>query len=268
MFGLWDAADSVLEKVINVGLTSVFILFVTGVVILLIMVLKPSVVQVPGGTVFRFPWTPRRPKPEAAAPAERRQSDTDHNLVPIAQRPSLLHHQFFNLLQNASNPSFLSPEGGCLSDKDAVNLAFLKDCKFKVFREDMTVFFTALEASGGQGIGQLPAAVNAAVARYSALTRTVTVRFADGRTLPCIPKCYIQKFNAWHSEHTRFCLEGIDRVLASRFYPDWWFRASSALEYLNMAFEMTIVDAANTLKELNGDLDYEIARSVCESDSD
>jgi hypothetical protein len=50
------------------------------------------------------------------------------------KRKSLLNHQYFKFMDSALTPGFiqLNQDTNQISYKDAINLAFLRDCKFKV----------------------------------------------------------------------------------------------------------------------------------------
>ena len=181
--------------------------------------------------------------------------------------PSLRHHRFFKLMESAKNPSFLVPDGGILTPKDAINVAFLRDCKFKVFREGMLDFIMQLERHEGDNIGAFPETINNLVERYEILARKAVIELPNGAIICGVPSCYMRKFNAWHASHAQLALDGVSSVIADRMYPDWWTRAAAALEYLYMAFELTRDDAARTLAQLNGDLDAEIAEILAKGDS-
>lgn len=180
--------------------------------------------------------------------------------------PSLRHHRFFKLMESAKNSSFLVPDGGVLTAKDAINVAFLRDCKFKVFREGMIDFVTQLERREGDNIGAFPETINNLVERYEMMAHKLVIDLPDGSTICGVPTCYLRKFSAWHASHAQLALDGVSSVIADRIYPDWWTRAAAALEYLYMAFELTREDSARTLAQLNGDLDTEIADMLAKGD--
>jgi hypothetical protein len=53
-------------------------------------------------------------------------------------------------------------------------------------------------------------------------------------------------------------MNSINDVLSDKLYEDWYATLRACLDYLYVAFDLTIQDAKLTLKDLNGDLDEEI----------
>lgn len=77
-----------------------------------------------------------------------------------------------------------------------------------------------------------------------------------------IPKLVINKFNQWHDSHTSILFDSIDSIAKGTSY-------SSSLEMINVLLEINqtmlavlIVDAENTLKELNGELSGVVYKGV------
>lgn len=238
----------------TVVLACLFIGFCFFIAVAFFKIVRPRRVTLPGGATAELD--------DRDSPSHKHNNDFDDE----DGAPSLKHHRFFKLMEAAKNPAFLLTNGGPITAKEVINLAFLRDCKFKVFREGIFDFVSDLERHEGDGIGKLPGVINDLVEKYERMSRTIEIMLPNGRVLCGVPKCYMQKFNSWHHPHTRLCLDGINGVLSDRIYPDWWTRTAAALEYLYMAFEMTREDANRTLAQLNGDLDREIAEMLCRDD--
>jgi hypothetical protein len=178
-------------------------------------------------------------------------------------RPSLIHHRLFHVLRNAMSPGFVmnAPPEECTA-KWAINSTFIKDCKVKVFYDGLFEYFTDLEKHDGSGLSRLPDKISNLIDEYENEARRVPIELPGGRIIVGVPSCYMKKFNVWHTPHVKLCLSGITDALDSRFYPDWWTRATVCLEYIAMAFDLTFEDAEKTLCQLNGDLEREIAEMM------
>jgi hypothetical protein len=77
-----------------------------------------------------------------------------------------------------------------------------------------------------------------------------------------IPRLVIDKFNKWHDSHTNILFDSIDSIAKGTSY-------SSSLEMINVLLEINqtmlavlIVDAENTLKELNGELSGVVYKGI------
>lgn len=178
-------------------------------------------------------------------------------------RPSLVHHRLFNLLRNAMTPGFIMHiNSEHCSEKQAINSTFVKDCKVKVFYDGLYEFFIDLEKHAGAGLSRLPDKITDLIEDYEREAARMPIELPGGRIIIGVPSSYMRKFNNWHTPHVKLCLSGITDALASRFYPDWWTRATVCMEYIAMAFDLTFEDAEKTLCQLNGDLEREISEMV------
>lgn len=193
--------------------------------------------------------------------ATERPAETEKPVEP--ERPSLLHHRLFHILRNAQSPGFiLCSTYGDSSPKCAINTAFVRDCKVKIFYDGLQEFFTNIEENDGGGLSKLPEKISALIDDYERAARRITIELPGGQLIVGVPNCYMRKFNNWHTPHVKLCLSGITEALDSRFYPDWWTRATVCMEYIAMAFDLTFEDAERTLGQLNGDLDREISEII------
>jgi len=230
----------------------IFITFLATVLILTakLLKLKPKRIQGKGGTVIDFESENSAPVAEKIAEA-----------VPsVAEWPSLLHHRFFKLMARAETPQFFYC--GEDSPKNRINEAFLH-LKFTTFREGITEFTKQLELNNGANISRLPEVIVDLIREYERKSQTLRITLPDGTVICGVPKCYIVKFSRWHAPHASMALDNIADVLSDRIYPDWQSRHTSNLDYLHMAFQLTIEDGLLTLPQLNGDLEDEIASMVC-----
>lgn len=174
--------------------------------------------------------------------------------------PSLLHHRFFKLMARAETPHFFrSGEDGA---KDRINEAFLA-LKFRTFRRGIKEFVKTLEESDGARIGTLAEQIVALVKEYEREATRLEIELPGGEVLCGVPRCYLAKFGRWHAPHESMAIDNINDVLADRLFPCWQARCSSALDYLHMAFQLTVEDGQKTLPQLNGDLDREILEMLC-----
>lgn len=179
--------------------------------------------------------------------------------------PSLLHHRFFKLLARAETPHFFRSDTD--TAKGRINEAFLS-LKFRTFRCGIREFVVEMEEHGGKGIGKLADVIVLLVKEYEREALRMEIELPGGGTICGVPRCYLSKFGHWHAPHESMAIDNINDVLADRLFPCWQARLSSALDYLHMAFQLTVEDGQLTLPMLNGDLDREIEQMICSDEED
>lgn len=211
------------------------------------------------GTVVRFFAKKNKHK-------EEKNDESPIKVECIDSRGSLLNHRFFRMMRSTQTAGFfqLSDSNYMPQAKDNINLVFLRDCKFKIFKDGMTEFVEKVEKLSSEKerediVQHFPSVVSDLIAMYESMSKSLKITLPDGEVLYGVPSIYMFKFNKWHSEHTAMCLESINDVLSDKLYEDWYAQLRSCLDFLYVAFELTISDAKLTLKDLNGDLDKEIA---------
>lgn len=70
-----------------------------------------------------------------------------------------------------------------------------------------------------------------------------------------IPEVVIDRFGRWHQNTIDLIMELIENASNSRFYRDNNARMVAILDWLQAAFQITLLDAEKTLGSLNGELD-------------
>lgn len=182
-----------------------------------------------------------------------------------ASKPSLTTHKFFKLLRNAQTEGFLQLGNHCPPlPKEIINLTFLRDCKFKVFQEGMTKFVEEVEDLKSddekeEQVQHIPSVISDLIAKYTEMAESIRIELDEDRVIYGVPSVYIAKFNRWHNDHIIMCLKAINSVLGDKLYEDWFAELRACLDFLYIAFKLTLQDAKKTLNDLNGDLDKEIA---------
>lgn len=77
-----------------------------------------------------------------------------------------------------------------------------------------------------------------------------------------IPDIVIDRFGRWHQNTVDLIMELIENASNSRFYRDNNSRMIAILDWLQAAFQITLLDAEKTLGSLNGELDGIIYKGV------
>jgi len=186
--------------------------------------------------------------PPAAAPLSYQES-----------RPSLLKHRIF-LLEAEFLARIDSMDDG--STKAKVNVAFLKDCKFRSVYRHLRKFIENVEATSGGELDHFPILLHHITKDYAELAAKVEFRIGS-RYICGVPATYQQKFDRWHDEHLKYLLQSSYAILRDSYYYSWWATATALLDLLLVTLHLTLDDAAHALQELNGELDREIAAAIC-----
>jgi len=197
------------------------------------------------------------PEPEKLAPLS-----VEPAPQPVAYqetKPSLFKHRIF-LLEAEFLARIDSMDDG--SAKAKVNVAFLKDCKFKSVYRHLRKFIENVEATTGGELDHFPILLHHIVKDYSELALRVEFRIGS-RYICGVPVTYQQKFDRWHDPHLKYLLRASYEILRDSYYYSWWSTSTALLDLLLVVLHLTIDDAGNALAELNGELDREIAAAIC-----
>lgn len=253
-FATWLTLPLQSQLVSSLLLVAIFS-FLLIALVLFIKAAGPVVSATPKGDVkvsFLSRLFKRKKKPVATTAATR--------------RPSLLKHRYFRLMRNIQVSGFFQiGSSGCpMLPKEAINLAFLRDCKFKVFEDGISEFVKVVESLKSdeekeEKVQQISSVISNLIDKYVEMSASLRIELPDDRVIYGVPSTYINKFNKWHSDHISMCLEAINDILGDKLYEDWFAELRACLDILYIAFQLTIQDAKQTLNELNGELDKEIA---------
>jgi hypothetical protein len=244
-----------LDRLVNFGIiASAGILIFFGVR----DILRAIKVRFPDGTTFTpvipHPGTPALPALPAVPPVP-------PVFAPV--RPPLLSHKIF-----AAETQFIT-EINSMNDgsaKAAVNIAFLKDCKFKAVYHQLSRFISDVEAAEGKGLEGFPQLLLDMMAEYSQLSSVIEYKI--GNKLICgVPTSYMRKFDRWHDPHVNVLMHNIKEVLRDAYYYTWWATATACLDTLYVVLVLTLDDARIALADINGDIDHELEAKQC-SDGD
>lgn len=174
---------------------------------------------------------------------------------------SLFNHKFFRTLESQKNTSTYY-HTTIITNKDAVNISFLRDCVFRILHEEIYSFIKEAEKTNGKNLNTLPVFMNHIIDTYEEYSKTIKIELPNGKIIFGVPLSYINKFNNWNSDHVKVCLENIDSVISDKLYTNWKYKASTLLEHLYILVKLILLDASKTLKQLNGDLDKEVEEKV------
>lgn len=191
------------------------------------------------------PARPDDPPPERVAMAEHRKSITEHKLF-------MAEAEFQNLIRGLDDGS----------NKAAVAVAFLRDCKFASVYKHMRKFSANIEKSEGEQLKNFPIVLNHIMQDYAELAKTVEFRIGT-RVLCGVPTSWNRKFDKWHNPHIDLLLKSIREILNDEYYYDWWTTATAAFDLLYVVLQLTLEDAYKALLEINGELDREIDGMLC-----
>jgi hypothetical protein len=216
-----------ITSVIMLGLLFAFSAFV---VVVMVLVLKPSKVTRTG---VHFGSVKRSKAPEDLT--------------------SIMHHKLFKFLEQCETTGALSLGS---SDKALVLSNFLK-IKFKVLYDGYWDFFQKSEKNGYDGLSKLPNAVNEWILDYEAKVEKMKTRTSKGE-LCGLPRCAVTKFAHWHKRHAHQLFEDYDNALSDRIFVSKRERAFAMCGATYFALRETIQDANITLEYLNGDFDREL----------
>lgn len=178
--------------------------------------------------------------------------------IPLTQ-----HSVFFNLKQamyEKINFFDYDEKNPVEAVKVAIATAFLTKCKMKIFYERLFDFVSNLSASTSnkEAFEQLHTVLDNImlwVDAYNREAKSLTIQLPNGRTLKGVPQIFINEFNKWHDGHVSILLRKIRDVLYNNFYHSWQLKTILILDFIDIAFMQTILDAQQTLLSLNGEFE-------------
>jgi hypothetical protein len=194
--------------------------------------------------------------------------------IPGLLVPFSSHRLFFNLMQVINTKMIyrdMNPKTMNANDnlKTTICDIFLQKCKYPTFYHNMLKFCEEAEATDGAILPSLNTRIYAWIQEYEQKARSITW------LLPCdspvghphqqvygLPECFIKAFNEWHRAHVEITLLKINDVLTSAFYPSWQLRLIVIMDHLDMVFDLTVIDAENTLTILNGEILEELKKKL------
>lgn len=197
---------------------------------------------------------------DTTAPIPQRPGDPPPAPVVLAgERRSILEHKLFQAEAEIMNMIRGLDDG---TNKGAVAVAFLKDCKFESVYRHMRKFAKNIESSRGAQLKNFPIVLNHIMQDYAETARSVEFRIGT-RVLCGVPGSWNRKFDKWHNPHIDMLLKGIREILSDDYYYDWWSTATACFDLLHVVLVLTLEDAKQALLEINGELDREIEAMLC-----
>lgn len=191
------------------------------------------------------PPRPNDPPPEPVAFTEKRKSILDHRLFQAEA-------ELVNMIRGLDDGS----------NKGAVAVAFLKDCKFASVYKHMKKFAKNIEATEGDQLKNFPIVLNHIMQDYADMAKSVEFRIGQ-RILCGVPGSWNRKFDKWHNPHIDMLLKGIRDILSNDYYFDWWSTSTACFDLLYTVLVLTLEDAKLALLDINGELDREIEAMLC-----
>lgn len=70
-----------------------------------------------------------------------------------------------------------------------------------------------------------------------------------------IPSIFIEKYRKWNSENIKIMIDSVNQICSSKFYLTNYDKMLAILDVLKYSFRVMIIDAEQTINELNGDLE-------------
>lgn len=236
--GFWDRSPMVwLAFFVMAAALAAFVVFL---IVAAVKILRPKVIPTPWGSA-KF--------------------NEEHEEEPTgAPDDAIMHHRLFRLIEQALVPGGLSlKERG---DKTVIAETYLR-IKFAELDQGFRDFFEESSRRGFKGLSKLPHEVAEMVIRYETKAAKAEYHCSDG--IICrLPSCFSRKFAKWHQRHADQLFTDYHAILSDRALRDNRERAWLMADATFYALRETIFDARQTMLELNGDLDEEIARLLYE----
>lgn len=185
--------------------------------------------------------------------------------------PTPLAHRFFKYMAVGSSGQLkISDNLVPVTAKESINLAFLRDCMFKIFYDGILeytkkILATTSDEEKEKLVQNIPLKIQELTNIYNDKALQIPIQLPNGITIKGVPLVYINKFNQWHDEHVALCLDNIIYVLRDKMYTGWYDELRSCLDFLLLAFQLTEQDARKTLNSLNGELDKAIEEKIKEA---
>jgi len=162
-----------------------------------------------------------------------------------------LNHAFFIRIKYISKYQLRAMEIIYIQ-KDGVD-----KCKTELFRDMLKVKFTIWER-------EVKNMVNNIVNKQFKITNLekvvidnliyVVTSYEDEWRKMGVPEIVIEKFNKWHKPHVDLIFETIKSIIAGKIYNDKILLLNAILDLYLAMIVMTMADAEETLKRLNGEL--------------
>lgn len=90
---------------------------------------------------------------------------------------------------------------------------------------------------------------------YNNILTKIVVEYEREARDKKIPQVFINKFSQWHTPKIKQIREITEFIVRSSIYDDTVEKTSAILDIILMVLHLTLMDADNTLNNMNGDLD-------------
>lgn len=185
-------------------------------------------------------------------------------IVEVKRKRSLSEHVFFiemdKWVKYDLNKIKISSES-----KRIVVTKFLK-IKFKTFTRLLKDYITnaeqILNTNSDYKCDDIIELFFRGIDEYNSLARETEIRIGN-RIMKGVPEIFIRKFDEWHTPHIEIVVESIKNIINNEIYIDEYIKLIAILEVFYIAFRLTILDAMQTLNDINGELDKEIEEKLC-----
>lgn len=77
-----------------------------------------------------------------------------------------------------------------------------------------------------------------------------------------IPYIFIEKFRKWNSKNIDIMVDYVNQITRSEFYPTKHNKMAAILDILQFSLRIMLVDAEDTINEMNGDLERALKGTV------
>lgn len=93
------------------------------------------------------------------------------------------------------------------------------------------------------------------ISEYNNILTKIVVEYEREARDKKIPQVFINKFSQWHTPKIKQIREITEFIVRSSIYDDTVEKTSAILDIILMVLHLTLMDADNTLNNMNGDLD-------------
>lgn len=184
------------------------------------------------------------------------ENTNSNNILVYNNNINLLHHRFFKLMVLTQTKGYLLR--GEDTDKHRINTAFLQNCFFLAFYEEVKAFFENVQANNGENLYRLTNVIKDIVTKANSKARLLNVELTDGSVINGIPEIYLSKFEKWNSKYILAISDNLCDILSDSFHSSWIAKGIASLDSLYLCCSIIINDAERTLEYLNGNLEREI----------
>lgn len=77
-----------------------------------------------------------------------------------------------------------------------------------------------------------------------------------------IPNVFIEKYRKWNSKNIDIMVDSVNQIVRSDFYPTKHNKMAAILDILQFSLRIMLVDAEDTINEMNGDLERALKGTV------